>query len=796
MLLNQGVLSAGKVVAASTGPNNPGSKAPYPIPATYAYLYDATNLWALYDKAGDTQCGNEEAASIIKTITAILVYEYKSGVMTSETVTVTAADIKTGSTANLQDGDILTWEDLLHGIMVPSGNDAAYCAARIIGDEVYAAAGNTGTSGVTRFVELMNSKATALGMANSVFVSPSGVNATGNKTTTHDMCLAGAECFGTPYLAEVSMQPSWEMTITGPNARTYTVDNACAFANGPSFNQSGEVDKRVIGCKNGDLVIGASHSSVAMWQTPNGTRIVGCIIKSPSGYNRNLDMHSLYFGALNEYNYLSEGMQWADDPHLDDVVVLTGAEYGFVDESPVGRTLSNQGGVSLSTSRSMIQGREYYFDGVDGRIEAADAADLSPGSQDFCIEAWVRGDGTDPSEQYAVIASKWDATGNQKEFELVYDHVINKISAYFSLNGSTHQVIHIDVGIYFAIGRPHHIAMVRNGTKISLYVNGEKDPDDDVDVGTDALFSGTAPFMIGARASGGAGTYDGQFRGYIDEVRFTIGNARYTDDMFTVDARPFSRGDTNISTTSTSTSTTTTGSTTTTTTQSFPNLTIVAWEQTRSAVGPSSLACNFPTGTATGDEVFAFVMHSSALTSIPAGWEKITKQQNVGVTYDRWCTVFRKTYVSGDGSSVTFSQTTATGRMVVSLVTMRASDGGIIYTRDINASNGTGSSNPQSMALPSGCRGTGGEQLFIAAAWDAYALVAGNTTYTAPSSWTLQSPASVEQNRMAVATLDPATTDADASGSFTQSGGSHDFGTLVFIIGAADSADSSTTTTS
>lgn len=140
-----------------------------------------------YDKTADTV---DFVASCMKLMTAytLMVRFGTKTAMEAEDVTITAADVApTGGTgANLQAGDVWSLWDLLLDVMFPSSNHACWAIARYVGDVLYADAGNTGTQGVTRFVEQMNAHATSLSMSSTTYTSPEGLD-TGNTTTANDM---------------------------------------------------------------------------------------------------------------------------------------------------------------------------------------------------------------------------------------------------------------------------------------------------------------------------------------------------------------------------------------------------------------------------------------------------------------------------------------------------------------------------------------------------------------------------------------------------------------------------------
>lgn len=113
-------------------------------------------------------------ASISKIMTAVLAIE--SGKM-NDIVTVGSEIEKSyGSGIYIQQGEEITLRDLVYGLMLRSGNDASYIIAKYVG-------GNN-------FVEMMNEKAKEIGMRNTIFNNPNGLEDNGgNYSTAYDMAL-------------------------------------------------------------------------------------------------------------------------------------------------------------------------------------------------------------------------------------------------------------------------------------------------------------------------------------------------------------------------------------------------------------------------------------------------------------------------------------------------------------------------------------------------------------------------------------------------------------------------------
>ncbi len=152
----------------------------FPVPV---FAYSARNIIAmdmdtnrvLYESnANDAHL----IASITKIMTATLAIEMKD--IESE-VTITNTVLKSfGSGIYVEIGEKMTLKDLLYGLMLRSGNDAALAIAEFVGGDV------------ETFVEFMNAKAAEIGMKNTHFINPHGLEnnkGEGNTSTAYDMAL-------------------------------------------------------------------------------------------------------------------------------------------------------------------------------------------------------------------------------------------------------------------------------------------------------------------------------------------------------------------------------------------------------------------------------------------------------------------------------------------------------------------------------------------------------------------------------------------------------------------------------
>lgn len=137
--------------------------------AASAVLIEQESGRVLYAQNADEE---RLIASITKIMTAVVAIEY--GDLRAE-YTVTWDDMAEGSSMYLAPGDVLTLEELLYGLMLSSGNDAALAVAHCVAGEVEA------------FVGLMNATARRFGMAHSHFANPNGLDAEGHYASASDM---------------------------------------------------------------------------------------------------------------------------------------------------------------------------------------------------------------------------------------------------------------------------------------------------------------------------------------------------------------------------------------------------------------------------------------------------------------------------------------------------------------------------------------------------------------------------------------------------------------------------------
>lgn len=224
------------------------------VAAEYAYVVSDDGT-VYFERGADTQT---HIASITKVMTALVALEYGDLQNTTITVSQTAASIGE-STAGLQTGDTMNLETALKALMVPSGNDAAQAIAESMGDSVKQALQSEGDTSVPdgaydAFVYAMNKKAAELGMTNSLFANPHGLDmdqhAADMHSTARDVATMVAEAMkndtfrsivsgGDATIQVTRNNQTVDIPLTSTDVLIGTYDGACGVKTGFT-EQAGE----------------------------------------------------------------------------------------------------------------------------------------------------------------------------------------------------------------------------------------------------------------------------------------------------------------------------------------------------------------------------------------------------------------------------------------------------------------------------------------------------------------------------------------------------------------------------
>lgn len=175
-------------------------------------LMDGQTGRVLYEKNADEE---SLIASTTKIMTALVVCQ-QCNVLDRVRIPAQAVGVE-GSSMYLKEGEILTVQELLYGLMLSSGNDAAVALAIYCG----------GT--VEGFAQLMNDKARALGLEGTHFVNPHGLDASGHYSTARDLAVLASYAMDDPIFAQTVGTRTvrcGERTLTNHNKLLWQVEGA------------------------------------------------------------------------------------------------------------------------------------------------------------------------------------------------------------------------------------------------------------------------------------------------------------------------------------------------------------------------------------------------------------------------------------------------------------------------------------------------------------------------------------------------------------------------------------------
>lgn len=206
-------------------------------------------------------------ASTTKILTAYIILRdcnLNSVVIVSEDAAV--QEEAGSSVAGLKEGDNITVRDLLYGLILPSGNDAAEALAEFHSGSLDA------------FADVMNATALELGATGSHFVNPSGLPDTNHYTTVYDMYLIFKEALQNPDFVELISTKSKTITYTSVNGKTIekTYRNTNGYFTGYTKAPG---DFTIIGGKTGTT--GAAKYCLVLYsQNEAGEDIISIVFKA------------------------------------------------------------------------------------------------------------------------------------------------------------------------------------------------------------------------------------------------------------------------------------------------------------------------------------------------------------------------------------------------------------------------------------------------------------------------------------------------------------------------------------
>jgi len=256
------------------------AKPPKTVKSTKSESAITAETWFVLDtESGDELAGegvDDEVAiaSTVKIVTALVTLLH---VDLADEVTIEESDLvdpMVHSNMMLMVGDTLTVEQLLQGLLIPSGSDAANALARYVGTQI--GDDPDPDTAIALFVDTMNAYVEELGLEHTRFANPTGDDDADSYSSAHDIAILGAELMANPALAEIAGMSDYSFTSLD-QGNTYT-----GVTTNQLLDQNG-----IIGIKTGSTGEAGGCVILARETTDGGTQIIA-ILGADIEYTENI----------------------------------------------------------------------------------------------------------------------------------------------------------------------------------------------------------------------------------------------------------------------------------------------------------------------------------------------------------------------------------------------------------------------------------------------------------------------------------------------------------------------------
>lgn len=249
---------------------------PSSINSRSCIVFDRNSHMILYGKNENSQV---KMASTTKIMTAIVVIENGN---LEDLIEVSKKAASTGgSRLGLKAGDKITVHDLLYGLMLVSGNDAAVCLAEHIGEDIQG------------FADLMNKKAYELGLTNTHYESPHGLDSDGHYTTAYELAVLSDYALKNETFSRIVGTKNYTVSINGYSKSLSNTNELLGNLNGVYGVKTGFTNGAnrclVTACKRNDMdiicvVLGADTKK---FRTQDSIKLIEFAFKNYTYINAN-----------------------------------------------------------------------------------------------------------------------------------------------------------------------------------------------------------------------------------------------------------------------------------------------------------------------------------------------------------------------------------------------------------------------------------------------------------------------------------------------------------------------------
>lgn len=244
-----------------------------PSLSAYAYALYCVNTGEFL-----LSCNGEQKlpmASTTKIMTAILGIEALQASNEEFVVTMSSKMYAEGSSMYLADGEQVLMSDLVGGMLMVSGNDAANAIALTVGGSFQG------------FSEKMNQKAEQLGLKNTSFVTPSGLDAEGHYTTAEDLAKIMAYCMENALFREIDSSNSITVDFINPKGKSQTYYNENRLLREYEYCVAGKTG-----------YTSSAGRTLVSCAEKDGIRLVAVTLSDPDDWNDHKKMFDYGFESL------------------------------------------------------------------------------------------------------------------------------------------------------------------------------------------------------------------------------------------------------------------------------------------------------------------------------------------------------------------------------------------------------------------------------------------------------------------------------------------------------------------
>ena len=234
------------------------------VQAAAAIIFNPLNGQVIYEENSQDK---RSIASITKVMTALVFLEDNPDLNTE--IAIDRSDTYAASTTYLKAGDRITYAELLHLMLIASDNAAARALAR------------TSHGGTAPFVERMNEKAIELGLANTSFADPSGLNPN-NESSAYDVSHLITFAASDDRIASIMQTPTYTVTTNRRMIPIHSTDHLLL-----------DGDVAVMGAKTG-FISKAGYCLATLLRLPQGNPVAVVVLGAHSNVGRFAEVRHLF----------------------------------------------------------------------------------------------------------------------------------------------------------------------------------------------------------------------------------------------------------------------------------------------------------------------------------------------------------------------------------------------------------------------------------------------------------------------------------------------------------------------